>query len=137
MDDPLAKVRLYRIVQGQAGVLEHYSIRVHITAIRIQNEDGQRYGIGDLAKFFFVLAKLNLSLLQVFNIRSGSIPLDNLSALIAQRDGAMQEPAILPVRSSPEASFIFKRLSSSQRCMPFFRVDSDVRRVKHRLPASP
>ena len=82
-----------------------------VATIGIQHEDCQRYGVGDPAKFLFVLAKLNFRSLAVLNVGRRSVPLDNLSAVVAQRDASMQEPAVLPVRSSSHTRFIFERPS--------------------------
>ena len=47
-------------------------------------------------------------LLPVFDIGTRAVPLDDVSQLVAQRHGAEQEPAILPV-SSPNACFSLER----------------------------
>src|SRR6266478_4023861 len=59
-------------------------------------------------------------LLAVVNIDGYSVPLDDISLLVAERHGANQEPAIFPV-SPPHPYFILGGLPSGEVREPFFQ----------------
>src|SRR5258708_22042949 len=59
----------------------------------------------------FAFLQRPFALLSVLDIGTRTIPLDDISQLIAQRYGAYKEPAIFPV-SAAQAHFILTRLPS-------------------------
>src|SRR5438874_13608889 len=68
------------------------------------------------------------SALAVLDIDSRSVPLDDISLLIAQRHGAHQEPAIFPV-GAPQTQFILARFPDSHVRAPLFHDSREVFRM--------
>src|SRR5437879_9066136 len=64
-------------------------------------------------------ARLHFHALSVLNIDGHSVPLNEVSSLVAQWRGANQEPAILPV-SPPQAHLILGRFLSGHVREPVF-----------------
>ena len=98
-----------------------YPICVEIAPFGIQHNDRLRNGIGDSAKFLFLLAEFSLRPFQVINIGVCAIPFDDISELVAKWCDAEQEPAIFSIIApqsrfdlpeSPEAN-IFRHASIS------------------------
>src|SRR2546426_11356823 len=58
--------------------------------------------------------------LELGDVGTRSVPLDNISLLIAQRHGADQEPAIFPV-SAAQTHFILVRFPSRHTRAPLFQ----------------
>jgi hypothetical protein len=56
--------------------------------------------------------------LAIFDVRKNSVPLDNLSLLIAQRHTTSQNPAIFPIRSGTKAGLPVERFAISKGGAP-------------------
>ena len=117
MKDPGAKVRSGHIFDGEAGVVEHRLIRIDRHAVRVLDNNGLRYCIGNSAKLALVLPQLLFGPLEVLNIRIRSVPSDDNALLITPRFAPEQEPTIFPM-VAPQACFELPRLTRSEECPP-------------------
>src|SRR5262249_11934655 len=81
----------------------------------------------------FAAAPLFFGTLPVLDVDAGSIPLNNFSQSIAERDFVVQHPAILTI-SSTDTRFIEERFAASQRCAPPAYDSFDIVGVNYRCP---
>src|ERR1700740_2267972 len=72
-------------------------------------------------------------LFAIFNVRQSSVPLDNISVLIAARNGPNQKPAIFTACTAI-AFFILERRAGRQRRSPLAQVLLEVVGVNGNLP---
>ncbi len=56
MKDPCAKVRGDHVFHGEAGIIEHCLVRVDRSAVRVLDNNGLGYGVGNPAKLALVFA---------------------------------------------------------------------------------
>src|SRR5260370_6646233 len=94
MEDPGAKVRSDYIFHGKTRVIEDCLVRVNRRAVRPLDDNGLGYGVGNPAKFPFVLPQLLFRPLSVLDVGIGSIPSDHLAGLVLQGFYSDEEPAV-------------------------------------------
>src|ERR1700731_573475 len=137
MKDPGAKVRSGHIFDGEAGVVEHGLIRIERNAVRTLDNNGLRYRIGNPAKLALVLAQLFFRTLTIFYVRTASIPANDFAVLVANGNGANQEPPIFPVETS-QARFdldLSRLARSPDCCLPLVQYLHQVFGMKCDLPS--
>src|SRR6266481_8237098 len=83
---------------------------------------GQALSFGQLA---FALLELLFRALAILNVDRDSVPLNEVSLLVAQRRCANQEPTIFPV-STPQAHFILVPFPSRHLRAPLFQDSGNV-----------
>src|ERR1700737_1233525 len=117
MKDPGTEIRGGHVFDSEAGVVEHCLIRIEWDAVRILDNDGLRYRIGNSAKLVLVLPQLFFRTLTIFYVRTASIPANDFAALVASGNGANEEPPIFPVETA-QARFDLdlSRLARSPAC---------------------
>src|ERR1700730_13179716 len=110
--DPCAKVRGDYIFHGETAVIEDCLVRVNRRAVRSLDDNGLWYGVGNPAKFPFVLPQLLFRPLSVLDVGIGSIPSDHLARLVVQGLYPDEEPAVSSIVAA-EARFDFASLPGS------------------------
>src|ERR1700694_2157408 len=112
MKDPRAKVRGGYIFQRETGIVEDCLVRVNRRAVRSLDDNGLGYGVGNPAKFPFVLPQLLFRPLSVLDVGIGSIPSDHLAGLVLQGFYSDEEPAVSSIGAA-EARFDFASFTRS------------------------
>src|SRR4029434_366642 len=77
--------------------LEHGLSRVYRRPVRLLDDNGVGYRIGNSAELAFVLPQLLFRPLVVLNISIRCVPSDDVAELVTQRFNTEQEPTILTV----------------------------------------
>src|SRR5712671_2596622 len=113
-----AKVRCEYILHGEPGIVEHFLVRVERVALRIQDDNGVGYSIGNSAKLPPVLKELRLRSFSIFDVSVASKPPDDVAFRVELWNDTYQEPTVLSV-ISPDASFQFAWFGSIQQGPPF------------------
>jgi hypothetical protein len=75
-------------------------------ALRVQDDNGVGYSIGDPAKLPLVLKEFRLRSFSIFDVGIASKPPDDVAPSVELWDGTYEEPSVLSV-ISPDASFQF------------------------------
>ncbi len=94
-------------------------IDIHIAALEVLHPCISGQIVHERREAFLALPQRLLSLLAVLDIGTRSVPLDNISLLIAQRHGTDQKPAIFPV-SAAQTHFILGRFPGCHVRSPHF-----------------
>src|SRR5205823_6249600 len=81
----------------------------------------------------FARADALLGALTIFNLHRDSVPLEDISLLISQRQAAVQMPTILPIRAA-EPHLILMRLAGANGRAPFAYVSLQIIGVNCGLP---
>src|ERR1700681_1287576 len=97
-------------------------------AKRVEDESG-RITLGYHLEKPFLSSKQSLRPLSVLDVRNRSIPFDDVSQLVAQRHGAVQEPAVFTV-SPAHAELELGMLPSCQRRAPVLSGDCYIVRME-------
>src|SRR2546428_635701 len=97
MNESCAKVARHDVFDAQTAIFEHCSICIQNISIGSVDSNALIYGVGDAPQFPFVLTKLLLRALTVFDLRPCPIPPDDVSLFIPRRADTDEKPAILPV----------------------------------------
>src|SRR6202048_4012600 len=133
MVDSGAKVRGKYILHGEAGMVEHCLVRVKRLAIRVQDDNGLRYSIGNPAKLPLLLKEFLLRPFSIFDVSIASKPPDDVAFSVELWNDTYQEPTVLSV-ISPDASFQFAWFGSIQQGSPFTNELIQVIGVNDHLP---
>src|SRR6202049_3477943 len=128
-----AKVRGDYVLHGEAGIVEHCLFRVERLAIRVQDDNGLRYSIGNPAKLPLLLKKFLLRPFSIFDVGIASKPPDDVAFSVELWNDAYEEPTVLSV-ISPDASFQFAWFGSIQQGPPFTNELIQVIWVNDHLP---
>src|SRR5258707_11394105 len=113
-----AKVRCEYILHGEAGIVEHFLVRVERVALRIQDDNGVGYSIGNSAKLPLVLKEFLLRPFSIFDVSIASKPPDDVAFRVELWNDTYQEPTVLSV-ISPDTSFQLAWFGSIQQGPPF------------------
>src|ERR1700730_8179883 len=136
MVDSGAKVRGKYILHGEAGMVEHCLVRVKRLAIRVQDDNGLRYSIGNPAKLPLLLKEFLLRPFSIFDVGIASKPPDDVASSVELWNDAYEEPTVLSV-ISPDASFQFAWFGIIQQGQPFTNEMIQVIGVNDHLPTQP
>src|SRR3984893_6578318 len=128
-----AKVRGDHVLHGEAGIVEHCLVRVERLALRVQDDNGLRYSIGNPAKLPLLLKEFLLRPFSIFDVSIASKPPDDVAFSVELWNDTYQEPTVLSV-ISPDASFQFAWLGSIQQGSPFTNELIQVIGVNDHLP---
>src|ERR1700737_3788438 len=133
MIDAGAKVRGDYIFHGEPGIVEHCLVRVERVALRVQDDNGLRYGIGNLAKLTLLLKEFLLRSFSIFDVGIASKPPDDVAFGVELRNDTNEEPSVLSV-IPPDASFQFPWFAGLHQGEPFTYEPFQVIGVNHHLP---
>src|ERR1700674_3539176 len=133
MVDSGAKVRDKYILHGEAGMVEHCLVRVERLAMRVQDDNGLGYSIGNSAKLPLLLKEFLLRSFPIFDVGIASKPPDDVAFSIELWNDTYEEPTVLSV-ISPDASFQFAWFGSIQQGPPFTNEMIQVIGVNDHLP---
>src|SRR6202049_2229436 len=128
-----AKVRGDYVLHGEAGIVEHCLVRVERLALRVQDDNGLRYSIGNPAKLPLLLKEFLLRPFSIFDVSIASKPPDDVAFSVELGNDAYEEPTVLSV-ISPDASFQFAWFGSIQQGPPFTNELIQVIGVNDHLP---
>src|SRR5216684_1695833 len=128
-----AKVRGDYVLHGEAGIVEHCMVRVERLALRVQDDNGLRYSIGNPAKLPLLLKEFLLRPFSIFDVSIASKPPDDVAFRVELWNDTYQEPTVLSV-ISPDASFQFAWFGSIQQGPPFTNELIQVIGVNDHLP---
>src|SRR5579863_3722422 len=107
MEDSGSKVRGGKyILHGETGVVEHCLVREEWVTLRVQDDNGVGYSIGNPAKLPLVLKEFRLRSFSTFDVGIASKPPDDVAFSVEFWKHAYKEPSVLPV-ISPYAGFQF------------------------------
>src|SRR5262245_24497680 len=120
-------------LHGEPAEFEHRLVGVTGSPIRLQDHDRLRYGVGDLSKLRFLFPQSILGALSVLNVGVRSVPVHDITVLIAQRLSSEQEPPIFSV-VSPQASFNLPGLSGCDEFQPLIQNLFQIIRMNCDLP---
>src|SRR5882724_8418549 len=109
MEQPCAKIGCDHVFHGEATIVEHGLIRVDRSPVRLLDDNGVGYRIGNPAEFAFILPQRVFRPLEVLNISIRSVPSDDVAELVTQQFNTEQKPTIFPV-VPPQAVFDLTRL---------------------------
>src|SRR6266478_6383796 len=112
MKYPRAKIRVSHVFDGEAGVVEHGLVRVDRNAVRVLDNNGLRYCIGNAAKLALILPQFLFRTFAVFNVGAAAIPVDDLACLVAKGNRADEKPSIFPIET-PQTRFHLTRRTRS------------------------
>src|SRR6266571_4965417 len=129
-----AKVRGDYIFQGEPGIVEHCLVRVERVALRVQDDNGLRYSIGNPAKLTLLLKEFLLRSFSIFDVGIASKPPDDVAFSVELWNDTYEKPSVLSVMS-PYASFQFTWFAGLQQGEPFTNEPIQVIGVNNRLPA--
>src|SRR6266550_6310894 len=133
MERPGAKVRCECILHSEACIVEHRLVRVECVALRVQDDNGVGYSIGNSAKLPLVLKEFRLRSFSIFDVSVASKPPDDVAFRVELWNDTYQEPTVLSV-ISPDASFQFAWFGSIQQGPPFTNELIQVIGVNDHLP---
>src|SRR5437660_9017723 len=133
MVDSGAKVRGKYILHGETGMVEHCLVRVEWVTLRVQDDNGVGYSIGNPAKLPLLLKKFRLRSFSIFDVSIASKPPDDAAFSVELWNDTYEEPTVLSV-ISPDASFQFAWFGSIQQCPPFTNEPIQVIGVNDYLP---
>src|SRR6202049_4847106 len=128
-----AKVRGDYVLHGEAGIVEHCLVRVERLALRVQDDNGLRYSIGNPAMLPLLLKEFLLHSFPIFDVGIASKPPDDVAFSIELWNDTYEEPTVLSV-ISPDASFQFAWFGSIQQGLPFTNESVQVIGVNDHLP---
>ena len=80
-------------------------------ALRVQDDNGLRYSIGNPAKLTLLLKEFFLRSFSIFDVGIASKPPDDVAFNVVLRNDTYEEPSVLTV-ISPDASFQFTWFAS-------------------------
>src|ERR1700687_3727646 len=136
MVDSGAKVRGKYILHCEAGMVEHCLVRVERLAMRVQDDNGLGYSIGNPAKLPLLLKEFLLRSFPIFDVGIASKPSDDVALSAELWNDTYEEPSVLSV-ISPDASFQFTWFGSIQQGQPFTNEPIQVIGVNDHLPTPP
>ena len=113
-----AKVRGKHILHGEASIVEHFMVRVECVALRVQDDNGVGYSIGNPAKLPLVIKKFRLRSFSIFDVGIAPKPPDDVAFNVELWNDMYEEPSVLSV-ISPDASFQFARFACIHQGEPF------------------
>src|ERR1700676_3635714 len=116
MVDSGAKVRDKYILHGEAGMVEHCLVRVERLAIRVQDDNGLRYSIGNPAKLPLLLKEFLLRPFSIFDVSVASKPPDDVAFSVELWNDTYEEPTVLSVISRMRVSSSPGLGASSKAC---------------------
>src|SRR6202035_6061226 len=102
-------------------------------ALRVQDDNGLRYSIGNPAKLPLLLKEFLLRPFSIFDVSIASKPPDDVAFSVELWNDTYQEPTVLSV-ISPDASFQFAWFGSIQQGSPFTNELIQVIGVNDHLP---
>src|SRR6202035_3238627 len=102
-------------------------------ALRVQDDNGLRYSIGNPAKLPLLLKEFLLRPFSIFDVSIASKPPDDVAFSVELWNDTYQEPTVLSV-ISPDASFQFAWFGSIQQGPPFTNELIQVIGVNDHLP---
>src|SRR2546423_15441860 len=106
MGEPAPKSRARQLLRSYSRVVVGHLIPIERNAVWPNDEN-------DLGDEIDNAPELRLRALETLNVSIRPVPSDDLALLIADRHGAKQEPAVLPVRPAG-ARFFITPLSGSE-----------------------
>src|SRR6202035_447534 len=133
MKDTGAIVRGDYIFHGEPGIGEHCLVRVERVALRVQDDNGLRYSIGNPAKLTLLLKEFLLRSFSIFDVGIASKPPDDVAFGVELRNDTYEEPSVFTVISA-DASFQFTWFAGIHHCEPFTYEPIQVIRVNDHLP---
>ena len=74
-------------------------VRVDRNTVRVLDNNGLRYCIGNPANLALVLPQLLFRTLTIFYVRTASIPANDFAALVAMGNRADEEPSIFAIET--------------------------------------
>ena len=109
-------------------MVEHCLVRVEWVSLRVQDDNGVGYSIGNPAKLPFVLKEFSFRSFSIFDVSIASKPPDDVASSVELWDDTYEEPSVLSV-ISPDASFQLTRFGGIQQGQPFTNELIEVIRV--------
>ena len=102
-------------------------------ALRVQDDNGLRYSIGNPAKLTLLLKEFLLRSFSIFNVGIAAKPPEEVAFGVEFWNDTYEEPSILSV-ISPDASFQFTWFAGIHQGEPFTYEPIQVIRVNDHLP---
>src|SRR6266404_8357487 len=133
MVDSGAKVRGKYILHGETGMVEHCLVRVEWVTLRVQDDNGVGYSIGNPAKLPLVLKKFRLRSFSIFDVGIASKPPDDVAFSVEFWKDTYKEPSVFSVIST-DAGFQFAWFVIIQQGKPFTNESIQVIGVNDHLP---
>src|SRR3989442_10392912 len=118
MERPRTEVRCEYIFHGEPGIVEHCLVRVERVALRVQDDNGLRYSIGNPAEFALLFKEFILRSFSIFDVGIAAKPPDEVAFSVELWNDTYEEPSVLSV-ISPDASLQFSWFAGIHQGEPF------------------